>query len=33
VRRTDTALREWVGLLVYRLSERTEAPFPKPRAA
>ena len=30
LRRTDTAMREWVGLLVYRLSGRTEALFPAP---
>ena len=30
LRRTDTAMREWVGLLVYRLSGRTDALFPAP---
>jgi hypothetical protein len=30
LRRTDTAMREWVGLLVYRLSGRTTALFPGP---
>jgi len=30
LRRTDTAMREWVGLLVYRLSGRTAELFPGP---
>ena len=30
LRRTDTAVREWAGLLVYRLSGRTAALFPAP---
>ena len=30
LRRTDTAAREWVGLLVYRLTGRTAELFPKP---
>ncbi|MDC7787798.1 YdcF family protein [Rhodoplanes sp. TEM] len=30
LRRTDTAVREWVGLLVYRLTGRTDALFPAP---
>jgi uncharacterized SAM-binding protein YcdF (DUF218 family) len=30
LRRTDTATREWVGLVIYRLSGRTEALFPAP---
>src|SRR5258708_14902256 len=28
--RTDTAVREWVGLLVYRLTGRSAALFPAP---
>jgi uncharacterized SAM-binding protein YcdF (DUF218 family) len=31
LRRTDTAVREWVGLLMYRLIGRTEELFPAPR--
>jgi uncharacterized SAM-binding protein YcdF (DUF218 family) len=30
LRRTDTAVREWIGLIVYRLSGRTNALFPGP---
>jgi uncharacterized SAM-binding protein YcdF (DUF218 family) len=30
LRRTDTAMREWVGLLMYRLSGRTTELFPGP---
>lgn len=30
LRRTDTAVREWIGLLAYRLSGRTAALFPAP---
>jgi uncharacterized SAM-binding protein YcdF (DUF218 family) len=30
LRRTDTAMREWVGLVMYRLAGRTEALFPAP---
>src|SRR6266699_2637777 len=30
LRRTDTAMREWVGLLIYRLVGRTEELFPAP---
>jgi uncharacterized SAM-binding protein YcdF (DUF218 family) len=30
LRRTDTAMREWVGLLTYRLSGRTTELFPGP---
>jgi uncharacterized SAM-binding protein YcdF (DUF218 family) len=30
LRRTDTAMREWVGLLVYRMTGRTAALFPAP---
>jgi uncharacterized SAM-binding protein YcdF (DUF218 family) len=30
LRRTDTAVREWVGLVAYRLTGRTEAFFPGP---
>jgi len=30
LRRTDTAMREWVGLLIYRLVGRTDALFPAP---
>jgi uncharacterized SAM-binding protein YcdF (DUF218 family) len=30
LRRTDTAMREWVGLVMYRITGRTEALFPKP---
>ncbi len=30
LRRTDTAMREWTGLLVYRLTGKTGALFPKP---
>jgi uncharacterized SAM-binding protein YcdF (DUF218 family) len=30
LRRTDTATREWMGLLVYRLTGRTDALFPGP---
>jgi uncharacterized SAM-binding protein YcdF (DUF218 family) len=30
LRRTDTAMREWVGLLIYRIVGRTDALFPKP---
>ena len=30
LRRTDTAMREWVGLVIYRLVGRTDELFPKP---
>jgi uncharacterized SAM-binding protein YcdF (DUF218 family) len=30
LKRTDTALREWIGLIAYRLSGRTSALFPGP---
>jgi len=30
LRRTDTAVREWVGLVMYRLAGRTEELFPAP---
>jgi hypothetical protein len=30
LRRTDTAMREWVGLVMYRLSGRTDELFPAP---
>lgn len=30
LRRVDTAMREWVGLLAYRLTGRTDALFPSP---
>jgi uncharacterized SAM-binding protein YcdF (DUF218 family) len=30
LRRTDTAVREWVGLIAYRLTGRTDALFPGP---
>jgi uncharacterized SAM-binding protein YcdF (DUF218 family) len=30
LRRTDTAMREWVGLLIYRLAGRTAELFPAP---
>jgi uncharacterized SAM-binding protein YcdF (DUF218 family) len=30
LRRTDVAVREWVGLLAYRLTGRTDALFPAP---
>src|SRR4051794_32667064 len=30
LRRTDTAMREWVGLLIYRMVGRTDELFPKP---
>ena len=30
LRRTDTALREWVGLVTYRMAGRTSALFPGP---
>jgi uncharacterized SAM-binding protein YcdF (DUF218 family) len=30
LRRTDTAMREWVGLLMYRLTGRTQELFPAP---
>ncbi len=30
LRRSDTAMREWVGLAVYRLTGRTSALFPAP---
>jgi uncharacterized SAM-binding protein YcdF (DUF218 family) len=30
LRRTDTAMREWVGLLMYRMVGRTDALFPAP---
>jgi len=30
LRRTDTAMREWVGLLIYRIVGRTDALFPAP---
>jgi uncharacterized SAM-binding protein YcdF (DUF218 family) len=32
LRRTDTAAREWVGLLVYRLTGRIAELFPGPTA-
>jgi uncharacterized SAM-binding protein YcdF (DUF218 family) len=30
LKRTDTALREWVGLVAYRLAGRTSELFPGP---
>jgi uncharacterized SAM-binding protein YcdF (DUF218 family) len=30
LRRTDTAVREWVGLVAYRLTGKTEELFPRP---
>lgn len=30
LKRTDTAMREWVGLVVYRLTDRSSALFPGP---
>ena len=30
LRRTDTATREWVGLVIYRLAGRTNEFFPAP---
>jgi uncharacterized SAM-binding protein YcdF (DUF218 family) len=30
LRRTDTAMREWVGLVIYWLTGRTAEPFPAP---
>jgi uncharacterized SAM-binding protein YcdF (DUF218 family) len=30
LRRTDTAMREWVGLLIYRMVGRTDGLFPAP---
>ncbi len=33
LRYTDVAVREWIGLLAYRLSGRTDALFPAPDAA
>jgi hypothetical protein len=30
LRRTDTAVREWVGLLAYRLAGKTAELFPGP---
>lgn len=30
LRRTDTAMREWVGLAIYRLTDRSSALFPAP---
>jgi uncharacterized SAM-binding protein YcdF (DUF218 family) len=33
LQRTDTAVREWVGLVVYRLTGRTSELFPAPEAA
>ena len=30
LRRTDTAMREWVGLLIYRMVGRTDELFPAP---
>jgi uncharacterized SAM-binding protein YcdF (DUF218 family) len=31
LKRLDTATREWVGLLIYRLTGRTDALFPAPQ--
>jgi uncharacterized SAM-binding protein YcdF (DUF218 family) len=33
LKRLDTALREWIGLLVYRAAGRTDALFPAPQDA
>jgi uncharacterized SAM-binding protein YcdF (DUF218 family) len=33
LKRTDTAVREWFGLVAYRLTGRTDALFPGPAAA
>jgi uncharacterized SAM-binding protein YcdF (DUF218 family) len=33
MRRTDTAMREWVGLLAYRATGRSSALFPGPPPA
>jgi hypothetical protein len=30
LRRTDTAMREWVGLLMYRITGRINELFPAP---
>jgi hypothetical protein len=30
LRRTDTAMREWVGLAIYWITGRTSALFPAP---
>ena len=30
IRRTDTAMREWVGLLAYWISGKSSALFPRP---
>ena len=30
LRRTDTAMREWIGLVIYRLTGRSDALFPAP---
>ena len=30
LRRTDTAMREWVGLAIYRLTGRSDSLFPAP---
>ena len=31
LRRTDTAVREWVGMLIYWITGRSSALFPAPR--
>ncbi|MCC2114030.1 MAG: YdcF family protein [Hyphomicrobiales bacterium] len=31
LKRTEKALREWIGLVAYRLTDRTDALFPAPR--
>jgi hypothetical protein len=30
---TDTAVREWIGLIAYRMAGRTDELFPSPRDA
>ena len=31
LKRTDTAVHEWVGLVIYRLTDRSSELFPGPR--